>query len=145
MKKITIFLFFLSPWLLAQNKMSVENYKSEFDSLYALKLSLLSFNKIMQTEIDTLNAIRERNISLIKDCEYRRLIKKYGKESGGRVASGSIWKGMTEQMLIDSWGKPDKVTTNKEKWGTFSQYYYGDVTFYFKNNKLIDWEEKDKK
>lgn len=142
MKKFLILFFFLSFPLVAQVNLTLERYKILSDSLNSLKIILTESNKQLQIEIDTLNSIIERNNSLIKDCEYRRLVKKYGKESGGRISSGSIWKGMTEEMLIDSWGKPDKITSNKEKWGTFTQYYYGDVIFFFKNKKLIDWEEK---
>ncbi|MCH8326702.1 MAG: hypothetical protein IIB83_09140 [Bacteroidetes bacterium] len=35
----------------------------------------------------------------------------------------------------------------KKKWGIFTQWTFGDVTFFFKNGKLFEWEEikKDKK
>ena len=49
---------------------------------------------------------------------------------------------MTEEMLIDSWGEPDKVNVDKFDYGTFSQYFYGDITYFFdRDGKLIDWEE----
>jgi len=129
----------------SKNNKSQTAFQAEVDSLNSIKSSLLQLNESLKSEIDSLNFKIERNIILIKECEYQKLVKKYGKKSGGRVASGSIWKGMTEQMLIDSWGKPDKITSKKEKWGTFTQYYYGDVTFFFKNKALIDWEEKANK
>ena len=49
---------------------------------------------------------------------------------------------MTENMLNDSWGKPDKIDVNKEKWGVFSQWYYGNITYFFRDGSMIDWEEK---
>ena len=67
--------------------------------------------------------------------------KKFGKEKANRIINKQIWKGMTEKMLRASWGTPDKIDKNVEKWGVFTQWYFGDVTFFFKNGKLTDWEE----
>ena len=78
----------------------------------------------------------------IKTCKTNKIIKKYGQEIGSRIVNGQIWKGMSEKMLEDSWGKPDKITKNKEKWGTFTQWFYGEITYFFKNSELIGWEEK---
>ncbi len=52
---------------------------------------------------------------------------------------------MTERMLKDSWGEPDKIDKNMEKWGVFTQWYYGNITYFFKNGKLIAWEEENNK
>ena len=49
---------------------------------------------------------------------------------------------MTEKMLKDSWSEPDRKTRNKKKWGLFTQWYYGTITYFFKNGVLTDWEEK---
>ena len=49
---------------------------------------------------------------------------------------------MTEKMLRDGWGKPDRIHTSTYKWGIYSQWYYGDIIYFFRNGKLIDWEEK---
>jgi len=68
--------------------------------------------------------------------------KKFGKDYGVRIFNKQIWKGMTELMLKASWGTPDKVEKNIEKWGVFSQWYYGKITFFFRDSKLTDWEEK---
>ena len=51
---------------------------------------------------------------------------------------------MTEDMLNDSWGKPDRTNKIKKKWVIFTQWYYGDITYFFKNSKLIEWEQKKK-
>ncbi len=70
------------------------------------------------------------------------LVKKYGKKIANWINYKRIWKGMSIEMTKDSWGKPDKISTQKHNWGIFTQLYYGNVTFYFKNGKLTDWEEK---
>lgn len=71
-------------------------------------------------------------------------IKKYGflKIIEDKVIKGEVWIGMTKEMAILSWGKPDyinkTITVNvlSEQW----VYEYGDnkMNFlYFKNDKLI--------
>jgi len=133
---------YFSQFVTAQQKMNSSQYKSEFDSLTAFKTDLQKQIELLKTEVDTLNSKIEFNANLLKECDYRRMIKKYGKEVAGRLAAERIWKGMTENMLLEIWGKPDKITSKKEKWGIFNQYYYGKITFFFKNKKLIDWEEE---
>ena len=70
-----------------------------------------------------------------------QLKRKYGNEIGERIIRGQIWKGMTEKMLEDSWGKPDRITKNREKWGTFTQWYFGKITYFFKDGIMTGWEE----
>jgi hypothetical protein len=68
--------------------------------------------------------------------------KKFGETNGWRIYNKQVWKGMTDKMLMAGWGSPDKRDKNVEKWGVFQQFYYGEVTFFFKDGKLSDWEEK---
>ncbi len=74
---------------------------------------------------------------------YRELyVLKYGKEIGNRIAYKRIWMGMTDKMVRDGWGEPDKIDRNVEKWGVFEQWFYGNITFFFKDGKLTDWDEE---
>lgn len=138
-----IFVFISSYFLLAQTeqKMDSEKYNSIYDSLMTEKTKLLSEKELLTNDIDSL-----KNILVEMDEKWRssrkgQLVRKYGKDIGSRVASGQVWKKMTEKMLEDSWGKPDKISKNKEKWGTFTQWYYGEITYFFKNGIMTDWEE----
>ncbi|GAB4136654.1 MAG: hypothetical protein Fur0015_08900 [Ignavibacteriales bacterium] len=140
--KYVALMFLAANFILAQNNYDKNKYQTVYDSLSTLKISLQKEIESLKIEIDTLKSISESNLSLLKECEYKMLVKKYGKEAANRLSAERIWKGMTEDMLKEIWGKPDKVTTKKEKWGTFTQYYYGKITFFFKNKKLIDWEEE---
>ena len=103
----------------------------------------------MEKEIDSLKKVSESLDKRLNEAqsELRKVqqtyyIKKYGQENGNRIFERKVWKGMTESMLRDSWGRPDKTHQNNYNWGVFAQWYYGDITYYFKNGKLIDWEEK---
>ena len=83
--------------------------------------------------------------TLLSEAQYEKLIKKYGADLGNKLAAGMVWNGMTEDMLLDSWGEPDSSNTDRYKYGVFTQHTYGDITFFFRDKKLIDWEEGDKK
>jgi hypothetical protein len=141
-----LILLFLSSPIYSQN------YQSEKDSLRIVKDSLAVSNLITKAEIDSMtNYLSElekkvnANQDELAELKKKLYLKKYGKENGTRVSLGRIWKGMTLEMLEDEWGKPDKTNTDKHPWGVFTQLYYGDITYFFKNSILIDWEEGSKK
>ena len=138
---ILITLIFLSQNSFAQIK---ENNPS---NIKLTKEQLIKKNAKTKHQIDSLKIVL-KNLDANLKKHYKALyVLKYGKKKGTRVSYGNVWKGMTEDMLKDSWGKPDKKNTIKRKWGVFTQWYYGDITYFFKNGKLIEWEEKkqDKK
>ena len=141
-----LILLFLSSPIYSQN------YQSEKDSLRIVKDSLAVSNLITKAEIDSMtNYLSElekkvnANQDELAELKKKLYLKKYGKENGARVSLGRIWKGMTLEMLEDEWGKPDKTNTDKHPWGVFTQLFYGDITYFFKNSILIDWEEGSKK
>lgn len=121
-----------------------ENNKS---NVKLTKEQLHKQNTQTKKEVDSLKIVLKNLDANLKEHLKTLYILKYGKKKGIRVSNGNVWKGMTEHMLNDSWGKPDKVNANKRKWGIFTQWTFGDVTFFFKNGKLFEWEEikKDKK
>lgn len=127
-----------------KNQYNEKNYKSEFDSLKYLKEQNENSRKNLLNEISELKKISadlNNQILLITQEIEKLYVDKFGKEIGLRVYNKQIWKGMTEKMLSASWGKPDKIDKNVEKWGTFTQWYYGKITFFFRDGKLTDWEE----
>jgi hypothetical protein len=123
--------------------MTRSQYNSQKDSLLKVKNNLLEEKESLKNEIGELT----KELVKISDPNLRRqicreyIIKKYGRKIGNRILNGQVWKGMTEEMLRDSYGEPDKVNRNKKKWGNFAQYYYGKQIFFFKNGKLFDWEQ----
>ena len=147
---LLMLLFVIGPLGYGQinSKMNEKQYVAQTDSLQVLKLSLTKINLQLQKEIDSLKKVSDsldkkldKAQSELKMIQHSFYIKKYGQENGNRIFEGKVWKGMTESMLKDSWGKPDKTHQNKYKWGVFTQWYYGDIIFFFKNGKLIDWQE----
>jgi hypothetical protein len=141
---VFIILVFCSVSLFGQSekKLSKEKFNFLYDSLSTRKSQLLTEKEILRADIDSL---KNRLVEIEEECKSARanqIIKKYGKKVGKQIVNGQVWKGMTERMLEDSWGKPDKITKNKEKWGLFTQWYYGDITYFFRDGVMTDWEEK---
>ncbi len=135
----------------SQNKESItkETYTAQKDSLNNLKKILIIKKTHLQSEIDSLKThleMLDKNLESaeadLKEWKHKLFIRKYGREDGSRVYEGRVWKGMTESMLRDGWGEPDKIHKDVYKWGVFTQWYYGDITYFFKNGRLIDWEQK---
>ena len=139
---------FFTSIIFAQEKshLTKQQFKVQRDSLVNLKNNLTAVNKKMRSEIDSLKSYSSKLDDKIKHAKYELYVLKYGKKNGTRVYAGKVWKGMTDKMLRDSWGKPDKIHKDVYKWGVFTQWYYGNITYFFKNHKLTDWEQKkDKK
>ena len=142
--KYFLLLIFTTSLLFAQSgEISAQDYKSELKLLTEKRNILASQKEELKKQIGELT----KELVKLNDPNFRReicreyFLKKYGKKIGQRILNGQVWKGMTEEMLRDSYGEPDKITRNKEKWGTFSQWYYGKHIFFFKNGKLFEWEE----
>ena len=118
-----------------------EQYHDEMKQLESKKVELNSEISTLKTEIDSLNKIIPELRQELADG-YRELFElKYGEEIGWRIINKRIWKGMTDEMVKDGWGEPDRIDKNVEAWGVFTQWIYGDIIFFFRDGKLTDWQE----
>ena len=140
-------LFFGFIKLSAQENVKVNstNYNAVHDSMIQQKQKLELEKTTLKISLDSLRAESknlDEGISKTLDEIKQLFVKKFGKQNGNRLANKQVWKGMTDKMLQLSWGKPDKIDENVEKWGVFTQWYYGKITFFFKNGILIEWEEE---
>jgi hypothetical protein len=67
------------------------------------------------------------------------LENKYGTSMAARLYAGKIWKGMSTEMVKDSWGTPIKINRSininivKEEW------IFNNTWLFFENDRLIDW------
>jgi len=119
-----------------------EEYHREKDDLSIRKDQLNNEITDINFEIESLqNRIPELEQEIIS--AFRELyVLKYGEEISQRVAYKQIWTSMTDKMVRDGWGEPDKIDKNVKPWGVFTQWYYGNVTFFFRDGKLTDWDEE---
>ena len=63
---------------------------------------------------------------------------KYGTNKAALLIAGKIWKGMSSDMVKDSWGSPLKINrvigdVVKEEW------IYKNTWLFIENERLIDW------
>ncbi|MEW6197013.1 MAG: hypothetical protein AB1521_17840 [Bacteroidota bacterium] len=147
--KLILFILFASTVMIDVNaqsdkKIKAADYKFETDSLTLHKKNLTESKELLKREIDILKksiSSLDDKIQIAEEEIHELYYKKFGKENGKRIINKQVWKGMTEKMLMASWGKPDKIDKNVEKWGVFTQWYYGNATFFFRDGKLTDFEE----
>ncbi|MCU4177444.1 hypothetical protein [Carboxylicivirga sp. N1Y90] len=77
-----------------------------------------------------------------KQNRKNRLIKKYGAIQGEKINNGSIWIGMSKEMVIDSRGHPSKINRSVGTWGVHEQMIYNnDVYIYIENGILASWQD----
>ena len=142
--KSQISVFILITLILSAQNSFAQTQGNNPSNIEINKEHLIKKNAQTKKEVDSLKIVLKNLDANLKKHLKTLYILKYGKKKGIRVSNGNVWKGMTEHMLNDSWGKPDRTNKIKKKWGIFTQWYYGDITYFFKNSKLIEWEQKKK-
>jgi len=74
-----------------------------------------------------------------KVSRFTYLENKYGTDMASKLIQGKVWKGMTAEMVRDSWGKPLKINrvitsnTIKEEW------IYKSSWLYIEDDVLYSW------
>jgi hypothetical protein len=101
---------------------------------------IVNNNQDTQDYQQTQNA--DQNNQQVEEQQQSRfsyLENKYGSNMAARLNAGKIWKGMTAEMVSDSWGTADKINrvingnVIKEEW------IYSTTWLYFENNTLLEW------
>jgi len=95
-------------------------------------------NQISQTSPTT---PQQTNISTNEQrtSRFSYLENKYGSSIAVKLDERKIWRGMSAEMIRDSWGSPDKIdreisdNTVKEEW------IYRNTLLYLEDNTLKDW------
>ena len=67
------------------------------------------------------------------------LESKYGTNMAARLAAGKIWKGMSSEMVRDSWGTPKKITRHISDNNVMEEWLYNNTWLYIDNDILSDW------
>ena len=74
-----------------------------------------------------------------QESRFTYLENKYGTSLAAKLIAGKIWKGMTAEMVRDSWGRPAKINrvisgnTLKEEW------IYSNTWLYIEDDILFTW------
>ena len=67
------------------------------------------------------------------------LENKYGTNMAARLIAGKIWKGMTSDMVRDSWGNPGKINKVIETNVIKEEWIYSNSWLFFENDVLSQW------
>lgn len=70
---------------------------------------------------------------------YDALVAKYGDDIGKRLYQHKVWKGVTADMAIDSWGKPEQINRMFVDQSVDEEWIYSKKYLYFRDNILIEW------
>jgi len=67
------------------------------------------------------------------------LENKYGTAMAKLLAAGKVWKGMTSDMVKDSWGPPMNINKTFQGNGAREEWEYRSTVLYIENNVLANW------
>jgi len=67
------------------------------------------------------------------------LIGKYGSRKGKAIFQHKVWKGMTNDMVYDSWGEPLRVDRLIEGSDIRERWIYTESYLIFDDEILVDW------
>ena len=70
---------------------------------------------------------------------FEYLENKYGTSMASRLMSGKIWKGMTTEMVQDSWGNARKINRVISGNVVQEEWIFKNNWLYFENNELLEW------
>ncbi len=67
------------------------------------------------------------------------LTNKYGSDIASRMMAMKIWKGMTAEMVQDSWGSPKKINRVISGNDVKEEWIYSSSWLYIENDTLVEW------
>ena len=67
------------------------------------------------------------------------LENKYGSGVAARLMTGKIWKGMSSEMVRDSWGNPIKINRVISNNRIKEEWIYNNSWLYIENDMLVEW------
>jgi hypothetical protein len=82
----------------------------------------------------------QRSVPELKRTErHTYLQNKYGADIASRMLAMKIWKGMTGEMVQDSWGNPRKINRIISGNNVQEEWIYNSSWLYIENDILVDW------
>jgi len=70
---------------------------------------------------------------------YAALVAKYGTDIGKRLYQNKVWKGVTSEMAVDSWGRPKQINRMYVDQSVDEEWIYSKKWLYFRDGILIEW------
>ncbi len=113
-----------------------EYYSAYFDGSYGFlfisKVDPVNFDpEVFQVKPEPLTAEQDK---------YAFLVQKYGQENADQIMARKVWKGMTKDMVLDSWGKPRQIDRYIGKTSVKEEWYYKTRVLFIQDGKLVGWK-----
>jgi hypothetical protein len=105
--------------------------KRKQDSLDVIRIKQEEMDAAKRKKQDQINAAKHKNL----------IIQLYGQANADKIFAHKIWLGMTQEMTLESWGKPGDINRSVGSWGVDEQWVYGDTYLYFENGVLSSWQD----
>lgn len=107
---------------------------------------LIGLIKKFDAEKDSIGIIQNEVYQKQKQKNYEakkaKLIAAFGQENAKKILEGKIWLGMTANMAVQSWGRPEKINTTVGTFGKHEQWIYPNNEYlYFENDILTGWQD----
>jgi hypothetical protein len=91
--------------------------------------------------VNTTPSVQQNSLTDQKQVMSRSLFleDKYGASVASKILQRKIWKGMSAEMVTDSWGIADKINRLNSDNIPKEEWTYKNTWLYFENNILIGW------
>jgi len=89
--------------------------------------------------VDRPQEVEEQQYAAQPEDRYAALVAKYGTDIGKRLYQNKVWKGVTSDMAIDSWGKPKQINRMYVDQSVDEEWIYSKKWLYFRDGILIEW------
>ncbi|GAB2488444.1 SH3 domain-containing protein [Algoriphagus taiwanensis] len=107
----------------------VKSYSPEFREYYEYAKAI--------DEKDLKEIIESKNQERLEN-----LTQRFGKSAAEKIFKKSIWIGMTEEMLLESWGNPIDINRTVLRNLVKKQYVYPNYKYvYLENGKVTAWQD----
>lgn len=104
------------------------------------KIAIEKKKKDQQNAIEK-RILDEREEKLEIEKRKTMLERKYGVDIALRIFEKKIWIGMTKDMLLESWGRPNDINRTVGSWGVHEQCIYTSAYVYIENGVVTSWQD----
>jgi len=99
---------------------------------------------IDKTPVETGQVLQEQEEQPVQQQEqevsrFTYLENKYGTNVAAKLNEGKIWRGMTAEMVKDSWGTPQKINRVISGNNVREEWIYRNTWLFFQNDRLREW------
>jgi len=123
----------------------IKTFYENKEHLGYINKDYLVVNNPMQKLIEETTKLAEAKANKIREKaskkRHQSLIKRFGKRNGEKIFKGVIWIGMTKEMALESWGKPEDINRTVSVLSVHEQWVYGNAYLYFEGGILTSWQD----